>query len=497
MLTSSLRRLGKHSLIYALGPIAQRALGFLLLPLVTAYIGGRDNYGVTEMAAVTIAIAGQLFGINLLYGMTRYYADYDDPRERGELVTTTLVILLVTNTLALVLALAFRAPLATFLFGSPTYADALVAVAAILLFQTIGQVGLRYLQILERSAAYGVLTTLKLVLEIGLKVWFLVALGLAYMGVFYSVLGGEVLIAVALTGAIVWKLGLRFSKPMARRLAKYSLPLVLSGVCMFVLHQADRFFVLHMRGAGEVGLYGLGYKLGAIVSGVLVEAFGLIWFPFVFARKDDDELCLLCRRVLTYFTAAMCAGSLALAVFSGEIVRAMDDSEFHDACAAIPIVALAYVFWAIYQVVHTAFYVREKTGQVSLLVAGAAVLNCLLNVALVPALGYMGAAWATLATFAALALWAWWRAEQVLPVRYEIARVLAPIALGVLLFAASRLAPVERPVAVIGVKAALVLAFPVILWSSGYLKGSEKDKIKDLTREARAAVLRRIGGSQS
>jgi O-antigen/teichoic acid export membrane protein len=497
MLTSSLRRLGKHSLIYALGPIGQRALGFLLLPLVTAYIGGKDNYGITEMAAVTIAIAGQLFGINLLYGMTRYYADYDDPRQCGELVTTTLLVLLVTNTLALVLALAFRAPLASFLFGSPAYADALVAVAAILLFQTIGQVGLRYLQILERSVAYGVLTTAKLVLEIALKVWFLVALGLAYMGVFYSVLGGEVLVAVALTGTIVWKLGLRFSKPMARRLFAYSMPLVLSGLCMFVLHQADRFFVLHMRGAGEVGLYGLGYKLGAIVSGVLVEAFGLIWFPLVFAIKSEDELRLLCRKVLTYFTVAMCAGSLALAVFSSEIVRAMADREFHDAHAVIPIVALAYVFWAIYQVVHTAFYVREKTGQVLLLVAGAAVLNCLLNLALVPELGYIGAAWATLATFTALAAWSWWRAEQVLAVRYEIARVIAPIALAVLLFLASRVAPIEQPVVALAVKSAVVLAFPGILWSSGYLNRAEKDKIKALTNEARAAVLRRHGGSRS
>lgn len=501
MLTSSLKRLGKHSVIYALGPMVNRALGFILLPLVLAYIGDAANrtanYGVTEMAAVTISIAGQLFGINLLHGMTRYYADYPDPRDRGRLVTTTLILLFSTNVLALLAALFLRERGAALLFGSPIYADALVVVAAILLLQTLGQVGLRYLQILERSIAYGILTTVKLLFEVGLKIWFLVALGLEYMGVFYSVLCGEAVIAVAMVAMIVSTLGLSFSKPMAQRLLKYSTPLILSGLCMFVLHQADRFFVLRFQGEGEVGLYALSYKLGSIANVILLEAFGLIWFPYVFSLKNDDDIRLLCRKVLTYFTLGMCWASLFLSVFSAEIVRAMADEVFYESHRAMPLIVLAYVFWAIFQVVHTAFFVREKTGQISMLVAGAAVFNCALNLVLVPAQGYMGAAWATLATFAALALAAWLRAERLFPVRYEIGRVLAPILLSLALFGASRLLPAGMSPAAVGGKAALVLVFPAILWALGYLKAEEKHKIKGFAMEARAAVVRRLGGSRS
>jgi O-antigen/teichoic acid export membrane protein len=512
MLTDSLKRLGKHSLIYALGPMAHRALGFLLLPLVTAYIGSTANYGVTEMAAVTLSIAGQLFGINLLHGMTRYYAEYADARDKARLVTTTLFLLVSTNVLALAAAILLRQRAASLLFGSTAYADAIVVVAAILLCQTIGQVGLRYLQILERSVAYGVLTTLKLLFEIGVKVWFLVFLGLEYMGVFYSVLCGELVIAVAMTCMIVATLGLSFSKPIARRLIKYSMPLVLSGLCMFVLHQADRFFVLRYQGEAEVGLYGLSYKLGSIANAVLLEAFGLIWFPYVFGLRDEEDVRLLCRKVLTYFTLIMCWASLFLSVFSAEIVGAMAEQHFFESHRAMPIIVLAYVFWAIFQVVHTAFFVREKTGQISMLVAAAAVLNCGLNFALVPRFGYMGAAWATLVTFAGLALAAWIRAEQIFPVRYEIARVIAPITLSGILFGASRLLfdrmpsaslagsavpmATTMPMVIVG-KLALVLAFPAILWAVGYLKPEEKHKIKGLALDARRAVARRFGGSRS
>ena len=54
MLTDALKRLTKHSLIYALGPAVQKAIGFVLLPFVTAWIGTRGNYGVLEMSATVI-----------------------------------------------------------------------------------------------------------------------------------------------------------------------------------------------------------------------------------------------------------------------------------------------------------------------------------------------------------------------------------------------------------------------------------------------------------
>lgn len=487
MIYERLKRLTQHSAIYALGPAVHKAIGFLLIPLITAYIGTTANYGITEMAAVTAAIAGQLLGINLLYGMTRYYPEYESEPDRARLVGTTFLLLLATTGGALVLAFVFREQGAALLFDSPAYAPALVVVFGIVMLQALGQVGLRWLQILERSAMYGVLTTAKLLCEVGLKVWFLVGLGLTYMGVLYSVLCGELLIAIGMGGLIVVRLGIGFSWPMARRLFRYSAPLIVSGLCMFVLHQADRFYVLRLRGEDEVGLYGLAYKLGSMASAIFLEAFGLIWFPFVFAMKNEEDVRQLCRKVLTYFTLIMCAASLFLAVFSREIVGAMSDAKFHESYRALPLIAAGYVFWGVFQVVHTVFYVRERTGLVSLLVGGAAVLNLALNALLVPGMGYMGAAWATLATFIVLAIASWVVAERLMPIGYEGLRVALPIGLACLLYAASRWIGDGSLAGTIAQKSALVLALPVILWFGGYLKAEEKDKIKAILRRADAA----------
>lgn len=490
MLYEAIKRLTKHSLIYALGPMLHKAAGFLILYWVSRWIGPPENYGVVEIATVTIVVAGQLLGLNLLSGMTRYFFDYESLDERRTVVTTTLLLLLASTGSALLLAVVFDEPLARLLFEDVQYADALVALAAILFCQTIGLVGLRYMQVLQRSIAYGVVTTAKVVIEIGSKVYLMGVLGLTYMGVLYSVLVGEALLAIGTIVYLAVKVGLRFSAPMARRLARFSYPLILSGLCMFALHQADRLIITYLRDKAETGLYGMAYKFGSLPNLILLEAFGLIWFPYVFSLKAGDEIRLICRKVLTYFSLLMCFASLAVGLFRAEIFHLMVDEGFWGTEQAIPVIVLGYVFWAVYQVLSTTFYLRERTVFVSLLMAGAALLNVGANFALVPRLGYMGGAWSTLLTFAVLAVVAWVLAERIDPVRYEIARVLLPILLACGLYGASLLLP-EQPLGLsLGLKGVLLLAFPVLLVLGGFLAPEERARLADIVVAARQAVRR-------
>ena len=491
MTKDALQRITQHSAIYALGPVAQKAIGFLLLPFVTAFIGSTANYGVVEISAVTIAFAAQLLGINLLHGMTRFHPEYETQEERDAVVTTSFLLLAASTGVALVAAFVFRESGARRLFGSVTYGDALVLSAAILMLQTLGQVGLRWLQILQRSVAYGVLTTLKTVFEVVLKVWFLWGLGLTYMGVLWSVFGGEAAVA---GGTLVWMLrrsGLRFSWPVAKRLLRYSYPLILGGLPMFALHQADRYFVRASWGEEGVGFYALAYKLGTIGNAVLLESFGLVWFPFIFGIRDDATARSICRVVMTYFAALMACVSLALAVFSPEVVRLMADPKFFDSHRAMPYVVGGYVFWAVYQVATTGLYIRQRTGTLSILVACAAVLNLGLNAVLVPRLGYMGAAWATLGTFAALAVATWVVAERAMPAGYDAPRVLLAVGLGVALYLGSRWVPGAGELQGILLRSLCVLALPVLLWTTGFFRSEEKAEIRSVLRSLASPFRRR------
>ncbi|MEM7517012.1 MAG: oligosaccharide flippase family protein, partial [Planctomycetota bacterium] len=376
---SRVSRLWKHSSVYALGAALGKVASFLLIPLVTSFIGTRANYGVKEIAEVSIVVAGQLLGLNLLHGTTRFWADYENEEDRWRLASTTLWLLALTTGVAALLGTVFSETLAGWLFGSAEFAAALRVTAWILFAQTVGQVGLRVLQVRERSGTYVAITLSKLVLEVGLKVVFLVVLGLTYMGVLYPVLLGEGLLALGTIAFLVKRARFAFSKAMARRLVRYSAPLVLSGLCMFCLHQVDRFFLRTESGLGEVGVYGLAYKLGSIGNALVFEAFALIWFPFVFALKDAAKEREWMRRVIPVISDLSVATALSLSLFGRELVTLVAAPEFHNAWQPMPLILAGYVFWAIYQVVSTPLYLAERTGLVAWIVAGAALVNLALN----------------------------------------------------------------------------------------------------------------------
>jgi O-antigen/teichoic acid export membrane protein len=286
---------------------------------------------------------------------------------------------------------------------------------------------------------------------------------------------------------IVRRVGFGFSWPTAKRLVRYSYPLILGGIPMFALHQADRWFVRFYGGMDGVGLYSAAYKLGTIANAVFLESFGLVWFPYIFGVKDEASVRSICRAVMTYFAAVMCCASLALAVFSPEIVQLMADKKFFESHPAMPIVVGGYVCWAVYQVASTGLYVRQKTGAISILVGAAAVLNLTLNQLLVPSMGYMGAAWATLATFGVLAVATWVVAERAMHVGYEIFRVLLPVVLAVALYAVS----LRIPGGGIALRSALVLVLPIFLWTCGYLRAQEKAELVSVVRSLAGPFRRR------
>jgi O-antigen/teichoic acid export membrane protein len=200
----------------------------------------------------------------------------------------------------------------------------------------------------------------------------------------------------------VRRFGLAFDREVLRSMLRYSAPMVLAGLCQFALHSADRFLFGAFSTLDELGGYGIGYKLGYAVTGVLLSAFLLIWYPYVFAVKVDEERREMLGRAAVLVPAALFAASLPVALFAPEIVRALADPKFHEAWRIVPIVAFAYLFWGLFQVLQTPIYVAGRTGELPRFVALAALANIAANAVLLPPLGGLGAALATVFSLAAL-----------------------------------------------------------------------------------------------
>lgn len=492
MLYQAFKRLSKHSLIYAIGPAVHKIAGFALIPLVTLYVGSTANYGVLGYASVLIAITAQLLGANMLHGMSRFYTRYEGA-DRGAVITTTMIALAATTGVAMTLALIFATPLAAVVMPSREDAPVLRVAMVILFFQLNGQVGMRYLQLREMSGTYGGLMVAKLIVEIALKIVFMVALHLEAMGALYSVLVGEILISLTLSTVILTKLKLVFRVDIARRIIKFSSPLIISGLCMFVLHSADRFVITALLTKSDLGLYELAYKFGSMVNALMMQSFGLIWFPYIFSVHEEEKICHLCRKMVGYFVMAVAGVSLGCGLFAREmVVLLVPNPEFHEAWTAIPIILIGYCFWAMCQLFQTAFFVKERTGMLTLLTALAAAVNLGLNLLIVPHLGYIGAAWTTVIAFAVLAGAAYIVSERLMPIHYELWRMLIVIGLAAGLYGVNHVLPFESLLVLVPVRLLLLAALPGLLYVTGYFTPVEKSKLRALRRLGMRIVRRNM-----
>jgi O-antigen/teichoic acid export membrane protein len=150
----------------------------------------------------------------------------------------------------------------------------------------------------------------------------------------------------------------------------------------------------------EVGLYGIGYRIGMIVQFLLVGPFQLAWPEFYFREASRPDARDLYARVFGGYLVV--GGWLTLAIsLGGEVLlRTMAVPSYWPGAAVIPWVAVSYFLNGCLYCVVPGVQLGGKTHLQPLISFFGAGANIALNFLLIPRLGMIGAAVATLLSFA-------------------------------------------------------------------------------------------------
>jgi O-antigen/teichoic acid export membrane protein len=186
---------------------------------------------------------------------------------------------------------------------------------------------------------------------------------------------------------------------------------------------------------------------------------------------------------------------MGIAVFSPEVVRVMADPRFAAGQEVVPIVALAYEFYGIGLYVQLGMFLANKTKAIGAVSSVAALLNLALNYVLIGKFGMVGAAWATLLGFAAIAAGGYWFSQRALHLNLGMPRVMAALGVAVALYGgcALTISPQSSVAFDLAVKAIALVVFPVVIWHAGVLSAAEKGTLLSAKVQAMAGIGRRLG----
>ncbi|MFO0881187.1 MAG: lipopolysaccharide biosynthesis protein [Gemmataceae bacterium] len=468
----------KHAAIYGMATMLVQAGSFVLLPI---YLRGlnRAEYGVLEIVG---RLAETLATLLLLGGFRQalftFYQQANDEPARRRVVVSAYLLIGSAGVLGALATLAASPWIGPWLFGATGSAHAAwllpLAVAGILL-EPFNLLPLTLIQARVESATYVVVVISQFLVRVCLCILLVRVFAWGVAGALIATAATGLLFGAVLTGrelarGVAWP-GLA----QLRAMLWFALPLLPGGICFFVLHHGDRFFLLRHATAGEIGSYALGYKLGMVVKMLTLGPLLMVWSARMYAVAREPDAPVQFGRATTRILGAYLLAGLGLCLFAGEIVTILGGEEY---AAAVPIVApvvLACFFQSAATLMDAAFFIRGRTGQkfgVSL-VATAAML--LLYWLLIPPYGAIGAALATAGGFAILALATYWTSQRLFPVSYEWGRLigLTAVAVAGVLIGASLPPTTWAPVARLALFALLI----VLAWASPLVHGDERRQV--------------------
>jgi O-antigen/teichoic acid export membrane protein len=467
VLLPHLRKLAGQAAVYGSADVFASLVNFLLLPVYTDYLSTTD-YGHYALLLLFGAVAKIAFRLGLDAGFFRIHYDLDDAEERRRLAGTVALFTAAAGAAMLIAVAAASGPLTERLLGPGLPRSWVVLVAADVYLGGLAFVPASLLRIQDRPGTFSALSAARHALNTALKV-LLVSRGHGISGMVWSDVVATGAYALLLLPFLLRHASPAFSRPLLRQALGFGLPKVPHGILVQVQNLADRKILDLFVTRAEVGLYHVGYAFGTIVKFPL-SAFEPAWQPFVYAQVKEKDAPLVLARVSRYAFAAFAGAGLTVAVLGRELLVLMTARpEYHAAVPVIPVVALAYVLHGVFLLTSVGIGIRKEARYYPMVTAAAAATNVAANFALIPAFGILGAAWATVLSYAVMAGVGFAVSRRLYPLPLEWPRLIAVAGVAGLVYAASLLAPQALGPA-LAVKSALLLAYPALLAATGFLR---------------------------
>lgn len=418
-----MRPLALQAIIYGLGTAAGSLANFILLPLYGHRLSPSE-FGRLETLTAAQQILLVLCAAGLGSSLFSMYCDEDDPDRQRALSGTALCLVaaisLGVGGLAFVLAPLLAA--VTLRGADPTWVR-LVAVQA-----SGGALVLVPLAVLRaRGQAFGfVCLSVGQVLATALLAAYAVAgLGLGVQGVLTA---GAVVSGTLGLGTLAWwaiRVGIAFDPTIVRPLLGLGTCHVPSSLAAWITQLADRYLLLWAGGPAQVGLYGMGYKLGSLPAAAVSQPLALAWPAHLgrLAREGEAAASRACAIALEYAVASAAVLGVAVYLFVDPLLALVAREAYTGSAPVVAWILAGNLFTAAYPVLLSGINLRGRYRLYPLLTGVGAITNLVLNALLIPRMGAVGAAAATAAAYGSQTALAYLAARALSPIAFPWARV--------------------------------------------------------------------------
>ena len=384
------------SIVYGLGFLFLRGISFLLLPVYTNLLSTFDA-GIVFILYTILAFLNPVFAGGLDSALFKFY--HSNKYSREDVVSNSLIFLFGSSfSISLMLILISQTSIVQFVDVSYNW---LFMLSIVLFCDSLSARTLVILRLKEKAWYYLFIGLINIISSLFFNVLFIAYYQLSSAGAVYALIATSIVQLITVIPVIINQVQFsRIDFKLYKKMLFFGLPFVPATILFITIGMIDRFFIEAYLGLSEVGIYSAGYKLGSLIS-IVIIAFNLNWQPYYLKIQNDKNFSINVKKISQLFAVILLYITAFICIFSSDLIQikvfdiSLIGKEFWSSSNIIPWIAFGYFFYGLYVLQALSLYIKNKQNWTPVFWGCGTVVNILLNIVLIPKMGISGAAIAT------------------------------------------------------------------------------------------------------
>lgn len=439
-----LGRLLKHTSTYTVGNLLLTAAGLISFPILTRTFSVAE-YGILGLVGATLTLLVACAKLGIQQSVVRFYAEVRAGKiavSERQYFSTVLLGMGAVGAVGAALWAPISQILPAALWNDTQVSGLLLLTSVLLLVRVVDSAMLNILRAEQRSTLYTVYSVTRRYSVLGAAIaaalWVLPGLVGFYAGTVLL----ETCATLTLMALLIRQLGIArsaFSPGLFRSMVAFGIPMIAFEIGGILLNIGDRYVIQARLGADTLGVYSAAYNLCEYVEAILINSFGQAITPMI-ARAWEESGPHATRefieQVLHFYLIIAAAIVAGLAATGAGVLEFLASSRYGEGQVVIPLIIAGRVCDGALPIFGAGLYLQKRTRALMLSVVGCAALNLVLNIVLVPKVGMVGSAFATLASYFVLAFSYLRSSRACLPMRFPLGHAVKCGAMGLAMYLA-------------------------------------------------------------
>lgn len=386
----------KDVFIFALGSIGSKLIVFLLVPFYTYYLSP-DEYGIADLVFTVSQLAIPVFSLVIFDAVVRFALSKDE--EPRDALLVGVVVWIAGSALAVLCTplIGLYGVIAEWKWYATAYISTSMLVSVVM----------NYLKATNKNLIYSVVSILQTLSLACFNIYFVAHKMMGIKGYLISYVGASVVAAVlaVIFGKTIPDLRrARFKKELAKKMIRYSSPLILNNLSWWVIQSSDKFMLESMVNDTALGIYTVAARIPSLIT-VFVTIFQQAWGISSIKEMEvgDNDKGFYSTVFNVYSFMAFLGGvGLCLVINPFMSVYVRSDS-YGEVWRYVPLLLASAVFSAIAAYFGSMYSALKKSINNMLSTVVAAIVNIVVNFIAIMLLGLWGAMIGTIVAYVTLA----------------------------------------------------------------------------------------------